>query len=183
MQQWIAAALISAGLYLGAAAQAEEAATAPDKESEAFAPAQHGPFKDVTREQWIAIAKKRVDEAIERLKLSDEQVAAIKPIVFEQVDKMRELSASLEEAATGMERMRGMRGLGELREETERRVDAELTEEQRAIAKVMREERREKMQEAVSLWRGGDEDALRDFLFPELKEESEAPQPESSAGN
>jgi Spy/CpxP family protein refolding chaperone len=173
-------ALLFAALGCGFSATAEEAAAAPAAaeppaaESNS-APAEQGPFKNVTREQWLAIASSRMAESAETLKLTEEQREALRPIVLEQLDQIRAITETMDPEESSWQRMSKMRALRAARDEGERKVDALLTPEQQALAAALRAERREKMQDAVARWRGGEEYALRDFLFPELAAPAQAP--------
>ena len=160
------AVVLTAGIIGATGAIAEEPANSTSDISKLT---RNGPFKDVTTEQWQAIVTARMEQAVERLSLTDPQVEQIRPIVQEQVVQVRDLLPRFEDAV-GRERFRVLREMMALREHTAAQVDDVLNDEQELIANEMREERRSKMRQAMQHYRAGNTDALRDLMLPELKD-------------
>lgn len=123
----------------------------------------------ITPEQWAALVAHRVEEASERLQLSEEQQKQLKPIIAQQVEKLRGL-AEKHRGASRLELISALREVRDLRSETESRIAPLLTETQQAEARKMREERQAQMRERMQALRSQDNDAIKKLLFPELNE-------------
>ena len=152
------------------AALAEEAPAAPVQAAPAsnstptVAPAVQ---KTVSDEMLQTALNRRLDEARTRLNLSDEQVAKIRPILEEQLPRLRQLAEEYE-GKGGMELLGALKELRTLREETSARIARHLTEEQQREAAKMREERQAEARAFLRNRERGEGQGLKTLLFPEL---------------
>ena len=153
-------------LLLAVSVQAEEPAVVQGSPTARTSPQEM--FADITPEQWAALVQQRMAETSKRLKLSDEQKEKLRPIMMEQVEKFRAL-AQQSRGDSKREMLGLMREARALRDESEARIYPLLTEAQQEEATKLREERQARNRDALQKWRGGDEDAVRNLLFPELK--------------
>jgi len=128
--------------------------------SSAFATPADETGADDARAAVAAEAEERMETLRERLELTDEQAAALEPIVADNIERRRVL---LEEAGIepGGERpsrreMKKLRdGLNALRKETEPKIAEILTAEQMAEYRAFQDETKSEMREAIKARRGG----------------------------
>ena len=161
---------------MATAAHAEEPATVAPATTQEAAPVEgagaEGVLEDVTREQWAALARKRMEETATRLKLTEEQKRKLQPVFIDPMAKFREI-AEERQGASRAEMFSMMREVRALREETEARIEPLLNEAQRQEAAKMREERQARNQQAMQMWRNGDKEGARKLLLPELEAPAE----------
>lgn len=148
-----------------------KSAPAASSPTPAASPSAANALADIPAEQWLALAKLRVDEASKRLGLSDAQKEKLQPIIEEQIGKARALAEKYR-GASRLELLGAMQEIRSLREEAEARITPLLTPAQQAEAEKMREERQAKTRERMRAWRSGDEEGLKKMLFPELQEDA-----------
>ena len=83
----------------------------------------------------------------ERLKLTPEQEAKIRPILEEEAAKLKAVRDEHQEDGRPRDRRDALKELRAIQRDTQERVDPLLTPEQRAEWEKMREERREQLRE------------------------------------
>jgi hypothetical protein len=92
-------------------------------------------------------AEVMIDELANRLKLTDEQRARIAPALEERNDRMRELLAQREAAASRRQRIALAREARDIQQDFVGRVNPVLTSEQQVDWKRLREEMRAKLKD------------------------------------
>jgi hypothetical protein len=98
--------------------------------------------------------RERIAEMKERLQLTPEQEATIRPIVEAHLAQLRELRSSLNAQSTAQQKRDVARRARTLHTEFATQVDAHLTPEQRATWKTLRGENRERLRGAARKRRG-----------------------------
>jgi DNA-binding MarR family transcriptional regulator len=99
--------------------------------------------------------QQRIAEMKERLELTPAQEAALKPIVESHVAKLREIRSRLGSEPTRAQKREAAGQLRELGGEFSKQVQAQLTPEQQAEWKKLREENRDRMHEQIRKRRAG----------------------------
>jgi hypothetical protein len=93
--------------------------------------------------------RQRIAEMKQRLALTPEQEEKLRPIVEDHTAKLRELRAGLGPSPTRSQKRKAALELRELSEEFSKRVEAQLTAEQRTEWKKLRQENRDRLREEV----------------------------------
>lgn len=92
-------------------------------------------------------ARQRLEQVKERLKLTPEQVEQVRPILTEEVQKLRALRESNPGGGSRRDRLKMARELKRIQDDADDRLKKILTKEQMNELKKLREERRAEMRE------------------------------------
>jgi Spy/CpxP family protein refolding chaperone len=102
-----------------------------------------------TKTDRLQAVGQRIAEMTERLKLTPDQVAKIRPIVESHVGKLKDLKASLGSQPTRAQKREAVGKLRDLSSDFAKQVSALLTPEQQAEWKKLRDENRERLRDFV----------------------------------
>jgi hypothetical protein len=85
----------------------------------------------------------RLEQLQQRLNLSEDQTAQIRPILVEEAGKLKDIRAKYEGQTSKRSRLKMLRELRDVQQTIEKRIKPILTKQQQAEWKKIREERQE----------------------------------------
>jgi hypothetical protein len=89
----------------------------------------------------------RLEQIQQRLNLTDDQIAKIRPILIEEAGKLRDVRAKYEGQTSRQSRRKMLRELRDVQQSIEKRISPILTNQQQKEWKKIREERRDELRE------------------------------------
>lgn len=146
-------ALILALLSIGSiSTRAAAAVVAPSQEPaapQAQAPAPAGQTAQTAQDSPMVPdqARERLEQIKERLKLTPEQVEQARPILVEEIQKLKALRESNPGGGSRRDRLKMAREFKRIQEDADDRLKKVLTKDQMNELKRMREERRQEMRD------------------------------------